>query len=114
MTLEKSIVKVTTPKQLNTTTAMKRITFTPLGFKRNKQLPAVCTQKEVEKLIDTATNIRNKAIIALIYSSGLRVGEVCKQAPTDIYMCTMQVHVRYSKNHGDHWTILSEGRYMLC
>ena len=38
MTLEKSIVKVTTPKQLNTTTAMKRITFTSLGYKRNKQV----------------------------------------------------------------------------
>ena len=77
-------------------------------MKEDWKLPAVCTQEEIEKLIDTATNIRNKAIIALIYSSGLRVGEVCRLAPTDIYMSTMQVHVRYSKNHGDHWTILSE------
>ena len=36
------------------------------------------------------------------------VGEVCKLAPTDIYMSSMQIHVRNSKNHGDHWTILSE------
>lgn len=71
-------------------------------------LPAVCSRDEIEKLIDTATNIRNKAIIALTYSSGLRVGEVCRLAPTDIYMSTMMVHVRNSKNHGDHWTILSE------
>ena len=71
-------------------------------------LPAVCSFDEIEKLIDTATNIRNKAIIALIYSSGLRVGEVCRLAPTDIYMSSMQVHIRNSKNHGDHWTILSE------
>ena len=71
-------------------------------------LPAVCTREEIEKLIDTATNIRNKAIIALTYSSGLRVGEICRLAPTDIYMSTMQVHVRNTKNHGDHWTVLSE------
>ena len=71
-------------------------------------LPAVCSRDEIEKLINTATNIRNKAIIALTYSSGLRVGEVCRLAPTDIYMSTMQIHVRDSKNHGDHWTILSE------
>lgn len=77
-------------------------------MKQDWKLPAVCTQEEIERLIDTATNIRNKAIIALIYSSGLRVGEVCRLAPTDIYMSSMQVHVRYSKNHGDHWTILSE------
>ena len=71
-------------------------------------LPAVCSRNEIERLIDTATNIRNKAIIALTYSSGLRVGEVCRLAPTDIYMSTMQIHVRDSKNHGDHWTIHSE------
>ena len=76
--------------------------------KRNWTLPQVASGNDIEKLIDTSTNIRNKAIIALTYSSGLRVGEVCKLAPTDIYMSTMQVHVRNSKNHGDHWTILSE------
>lgn len=77
-------------------------------MKEDWTLPAVCTRDEIEKLIDTATNIRNKAIIALTYSSGLRVGEICRLAPSDIYMSTMQVHIRNSKNHGDHWTILSE------
>ena len=70
--------------------------------------PAVCSREEIERLIDTATGIRNKAIIALAYSSGLRVGEICRLAPGDIYMSTMQVHLRNTKNHGDHWTILSE------
>lgn len=77
-------------------------------MKRDWTLPKVLSRDDIEKLISTADNIRNKAIIALTYSSGLRVGEVCKLAPTDIYMSTMQVHVRNSKNHGDHWTILSE------
>ena len=77
-------------------------------MKRNWHLPVVISQDDIEKLIDTAHCIRNKAIIALMYSSGLRVGEVCKLAPSDISMSTMQVHVRNSKNHGDHWTILSK------
>ena len=70
-------------------------------------LPQTLSLEEIEKLIDTAENIRNKAIIALVYSSGLRAGEVVRLAPSDIYMSTMQVHVRNSKNRGDHWTILS-------
>ena len=77
-------------------------------MKRDWTLPQVISRDDIEKLIDTATNIRNKAIIALTYSAGLRVGEVCKLAPTDIHMSSMQIHVRNSKNHGDHWTILSE------
>ena len=71
------------------------------------ELPKTLTREQIEILIDTATNIRNKAIIALIYSSGLRVGEVSRLAPKDIHSDRMQVHVRNSKNHGDHWTVLS-------
>ena len=77
-------------------------------MKRDWNLPKVLSREEIEILIDTAKTVRNKAIIALIYSSGLRVSEVCRLAPSDIYMSTMQVHIRNSKNHGDHWTILSE------
>ena len=72
------------------------------------RLPEVTTLENIEKMIDTAREVRNKAIIALLYSSGLRVGELCRLAPGDIYMSTMQVHVRYEKNHQDHWTILSQ------
>ena len=71
-------------------------------------LPHTLTLDEVERLIDTAQNVRNKAIIALLYSSGLRAGEIARLAPSDIYKSTMQVHIRNGKNRGDHWTILSE------
>ena len=74
----------------------------------DRELPKVLTLETIEKLIDTATETRNKAIIALLYSSGLRVGELCRLAPGDIYMSTMQVHVRHGKNHCDRWTILSQ------
>ncbi len=40
------------------------------------KLPKVLSLEEIEKLIDSATEIRNKAIIALLYSSGMRVGEL--------------------------------------
>lgn len=74
----------------------------------DRELPKVLTIETIEKLIDTATETRNKAIIALLYSSGLRVGELCRLAPGDIYMSTMQVHIRHGKNHCDRWTILSQ------
>ena len=76
-------------------------------MKLDKKLPEVLTLEEIEKLIDTATDIRNKTIIALLYSSGLRVGELVKLRAEDIYMSRMQVYVPQSKNHRDRWTILS-------
>jgi integrase len=66
------------------------------------------TGEEIEKLINSATQIRNKAIIALLYSSGMRVGELVSLKPEDIYMSTMQVYISKGKNHRDRWTILSE------
>lgn len=47
--------------------------------------------EEIEKSINSATQIRKKAIIALLYSSGIRVGELVSLKPEDIYMSTMQV-----------------------
>lgn len=74
----------------------------------DRKLPEVLTLAEIETLIDTATDIRNKAIIALLYSSGLRVGELVRLRPEDIYKSSMQVYVSKGKNHSDHWTILSQ------
>jgi len=84
-------------------------------MKREWSLPEVMTLREVEKLIDTADDIRNKAIIAILYSSGLRVGELVNLAPEDIYRSKMLVHIRSGKNHCDRWTILSETalKYLL-
>lgn len=62
-------------------------------------LPKAISLEEVKQLIDTATLIRNKAIIALLYSSGLRVSELCRLEFDDIYFSTNQVHIRGSKNH---------------
>ena len=77
-------------------------------MKLDKKLPEVLSLEEIEKLIDTATDIRNKAIIALMYSSGLRVGELVRLRPEDIYKSSMQVYIPESKNRSDHWTILSQ------
>ena len=77
------------------------------GMRIDARLPEVLSLNEVETLIDTASHIRNKAIIALLYSSGLRVGELVKLRAEDIYMSRMQVYVPQSKNHRDRWTILS-------
>ncbi|NCB91543.1 MAG: integrase [Clostridia bacterium] len=77
-------------------------------MKRDYTMPDVLSVEEVERMINTATEVRNKALIALIYSSGLRLNEAARLRPDDIYMSTMQVHVTDTKTHRDRWTILSQ------
>jgi integrase/recombinase XerD len=44
--------------------------------KKFRKLPEILTEEEVLRMIDYATTPRNKAIIALLYDSGARIGEI--------------------------------------
>lgn len=71
-------------------------------------LPFVPTQKEVFEFISTIPDIKQKAMAALMYSSGLRIGEVCHLRYEDIDRTRMRVHILHSKNKQERYTILSQ------
>lgn len=58
--------------------------------------------------IDTIPDIKQKAMVALMYSSGLRIGEVCHLRYEDISRTHMRVHIRNSKSRDDRYAILSQ------
>lgn len=71
-------------------------------------LPFVPTQEEAETFISTMTDPKPKAMVSLLYGSGLRVGECCSLRYEDIQRSNLRVHVRHSKNRSDRYAILSE------
>lgn len=71
-------------------------------------LPFVPTQKEVFEFISTIPDIKQKAMVALMYSSGLRIGEVCHLRYEDIDRTRMRVHILHSKNKQERYAILSQ------
>ena len=70
-------------------------------------LPVVPSQEEIFVFINSCTNLKHKAMFALMYSSGLRVGEVCTLKYADISRTNMRIHIRHSKNRSDRYAILS-------
>jgi len=76
-------------------------------LKKTKKLPVWLTQKEVFKLIHNAANIKHKALLLIVYSSGLRVSEVSQLKLTDIIRDKMRINVRQGKGAKDRYTILS-------
>lgn len=70
-------------------------------------LPFVPTQTEVWLFINSFSNLKHKAILALMYSAGLRVGEVCALCYGDISRSSMRIHIRHSKARTDRYAILS-------
>ena len=78
------------------------------AMKRERNLPAVLSRDEINAIIDATPNLKHKAIIATMYSSGLRVSEVVHLHYDDISRANMTIHVRETKGRIDRYTILSQ------
>ena len=77
-------------------------------MKRERNLPVVLSRNEINAIIDATPNLKHKAIIATMYSSGLRVSEVVHLHYDDISRTNMTIHVRETKGRIDRYTILSQ------
>ena len=72
-----------------------------------KKLPNVLSKEEIFKIIDSTTNIKHKTLLALTYSSGLRISEALSMKSTDIDSVRMLIHVKNAKGKKDRYTLLS-------
>jgi len=77
-------------------------------MKRDRKIPVILSKEEVSTLIDSYDNLKHKAIVSTMYSSGLRVSEVCRLKYSDILRAKSMVYVSKSKNRQDRYSILSE------
>ena len=75
--------------------------------KAEKKLPVVLSPEEVVRLLSSATNLKHKTILMLIYSGGLRLGEAVRVRVSDLDSDRMMIHVRGGKGKKDRYTLLS-------
>ena len=73
-----------------------------------KHLPTVLSRSEAEKLIAVTTNLKHKAVIMLLYCSGLRLNECINLKPVHIESARMMVRVEQGKGGKDRYTLLSQ------
>lgn len=76
--------------------------------KKENKLPEILSKEEVGRILNNIENIKHKAILYLVYSSGLRVGEVVRLKVNDIDEDRMLVHVVQGKGRKDRYTLLSQ------
>lgn len=82
---------------------------TQLPMRRFDQyLPFVPSQQEVHTFISTLPALKEKAMVCLMYSAGLRVGEVCRLKYQDISRKDMRIHISHGKNRSDRYATLSQ------
>lgn len=76
--------------------------------KKKQVLPKVISTEEVKMMLDTVSNLKHKCIISLLYSAGLRRGELINLKIGDIDSKRMVITVNQAKGGKDRLTILSE------
>lgn len=72
-----------------------------------KSLPVVLSRKELRALFAAPQRLKHRVLFALIYSAGLRVGEVCRLKIKDIDSERMQIRVHRGKGNKDRYVPLS-------
>src|SRR5213592_1062794 len=65
--------------------------------KKPKKLPVILSRDEVKALLLAPHHLKHRAILAILYATGLRVFELCQLRGTDIDSRRMVIHVRQGK-----------------
>lgn len=74
--------------------------------KRNRKLPIVLSVEEVQRIIFACTNLKHKAILCLMYSTGVRVGEVIDLKISNIDSSRMIINIQNAKGGKDRQVTL--------
>lgn len=75
--------------------------------KNDRKLPVVLSRQELKHLFAAPQRLKQRVLLALIYSAGLRVGEVVNLKIADVDSQRMQIRVVKSKGNHDRYLPLS-------
>ncbi|MFK7936252.1 MAG: tyrosine-type recombinase/integrase [Saprospiraceae bacterium] len=76
--------------------------------KKPRKLPNVLSTEEVVLLINATENLKHKLILLLIYSAGMRLGEVVNLLVRDININRRAIHIKAAKGKRDRYVTLAE------
>jgi len=76
--------------------------------RRSRHLPDILSKREVNKLIEVTSNPKHKAVIALLYSTGMRMGELLHLRVCDIDSTRMVIRILNGKGNKSRDTLLAE------
>lgn len=77
-------------------------------MRTSTHLPVVFTRQEISRLLAAVSNEKHRLMLALMYSSGLRISEVVALQVRDIDLDNLTLTVRQGKGRKDRLTIFSD------
>jgi len=79
-----------------------------IELRKPSNLPTVLSTKEISKILGVTKNLKHKTVLLLIYSGGLRLGELINLKISDIDSESMKIHIIQGKGKKDRYIMLSE------
>lgn len=77
-------------------------------MRTTRKLPVIVSKEEIIHFINSFSNLKHKAIAALLYSSGIRISELIHLKYEDISRKNMMLHIRKSKSRTARYALLSK------
>ncbi|GAB5564251.1 MAG: hypothetical protein Wins2KO_13140 [Winogradskyella sp.] len=90
--------------------AFKEVKINPLDIARprkDKKLPTVLSKAEIKSLLEATNNIKHKALLSLVYSAGLRIGEALNLTLKDLDLNRGLIRINAGKGRKDRYTLLA-------
>ena len=81
--------------------------------KKDRKLPVVLSIEEVMLLLQATKNLKHRAILAILYSSGLRISEIINLKLSDFDFKRKQLHIQKSKGRKDRYATIAESAFPL-
>jgi integrase/recombinase XerD len=76
--------------------------------KKSRILPTVLSQEEMIHIIQCTKNLKHRAILAMIYSAGLRISELLNLKLADIQIQRKQLLIKQAKGRKDRYVTLAD------
>lgn len=76
--------------------------------RREHRLPSIFNKEEVAKLLQAPTNIKHRAMLATVYSCGMRCGDLINLKITDLDTQRLLIHLKKGKGNKDRVVPLSK------
>lgn len=75
--------------------------------RKDKKLPVILSLEEILNLIQVTKNLKHRAIISMLYASGLRIGELIDLELKDFDFTRNQLHIRNAKGRKDRYASIA-------
>jgi integrase/recombinase XerD len=76
--------------------------------KTTRMIPHVLSKEEIQRIFDATATLKQRVMLMVTYSAGLRAGETARLKITDIDSTRMLIRVEQGKGNKDRHTLLSQ------